>query len=381
MSAGPARRFEALYAAHRACVERSVASLGLPRQLWPDLTQDVWLTALRRLDELVVHPAPAAWLCTVARNHAMHLVRGHLRRRRKLRTAASEPRREVDEPFLDRDAWSTLSRLLAVCPLEQREVFLRIELHGMTAAEVAEELGVPLNTVHSRLRLCRQRLRRSAAALATTLLLLRGEPARGIAPSAVVSFASISAVGLVGAVVMAVVVFSRILTPASGPASVGLAAGEAVGAPLERDDVHLRIRPIRLQPWAKPPDTAGEGVSAARPERPSRVASRRRESSSPAAAAPDLRPIAIDDGETLLNAARVDFRAGRLRQALETLLRHRARFPGSELRDSREHLIVLVLCRLGRHADSRQQVRTLARESPENLVFRAALRRLPPSCR
>ena len=44
-------RFETLYRAHEATVRRCVVSLGLPPHLGPDLLQDVWLTALRRLDE------------------------------------------------------------------------------------------------------------------------------------------------------------------------------------------------------------------------------------------------------------------------------------------------------------------------------------------
>lgn len=376
MSAGPAHRFEALYEAHRACVERSVASLGLPRHLWPDLAQDVWLTALRRIDEFAAHPQPAAWLCTVVRNHAMHLVRGHLRRRKKLQAAGCEPRREADDPFRDRDAWDTLSRLLAACPLEQREVYLRIELHGMTAAEVAQELGVPLNTVHSRLRLGRQRLRSSAAALAATLLMLRGRPASASPFTAVLSFASISAATLVG-LALTVLVVSGTPAPTPSPPSVDLATGERVGAPLERDSVHTSIR---LRPWAEPPVTAGAGAIEPPSKKPAPAVARRRELASPAAL-PDLRPAPVDDGEALLSAAQVDYRAGRLQRALDGALRHRARFPGSELRDSREYLIAQVLCRLGRDAESRQQVRTLARDSPENKVFRKALQRLPPSCR
>ena len=41
-------------------------------------------------------------------------------------------------------------------PVEQRAVFTLFELEGMTGAEIAELLEVPIPTVHSRLRLARE---------------------------------------------------------------------------------------------------------------------------------------------------------------------------------------------------------------------------------
>ena len=41
-----------------------------------------------------------------------------------------------------------------LAPLK-REVFVLVEVHGMTAPEISHELGIPLNTVYTRLRAAR----------------------------------------------------------------------------------------------------------------------------------------------------------------------------------------------------------------------------------
>jgi RNA polymerase sigma factor (sigma-70 family) len=59
--------------------------------------------------------------------------------------------------------WDELDAALAVLPDEQRDVFEKTELSGMSMKEVAEEAGIPLNTALSRKRYAilylRERLR------------------------------------------------------------------------------------------------------------------------------------------------------------------------------------------------------------------------------
>lgn len=392
-------RFETLYRAHEATVRRCVVSLGLPPHLGPDLLQDVWLTALRRLDELAAHPQQAAWLCAVARNHARHLVRGYLRRRTKHRALASEPHVDVDEPFRECDAWEALHRLLADCPLEQREVYLRIELYGMTPGEVAGELGVSVNTVHSRLRLSRQRLRASASALAALLLLLRGRLAMGAlfagtrAPAPWGQFAAsmASPSAPMSVILIGLVVGLMMVIPG---ATSG--AGEDRGSREERpgridlnDEVASVHTSVWRQAWAEPQAPAlgparaplvddGPMRATHRAMRsPGRVSPGPRDPSTQAGAPRKLTP----EDDDLLCVARQDFRVGRFQRALVAALKHRERYPSSKFRNAREMLIIRAVCHLGRSAEAREAVRAFARESPHDSVFRAHLRELPPRCR
>lgn len=51
-----------------------------------------------------------------------------------------------------------LDRLVSVLDPNKRQVFVLIELEDVPAKEVAAQLGLSVNTVHSRLRLARQRI-------------------------------------------------------------------------------------------------------------------------------------------------------------------------------------------------------------------------------
>lgn len=380
----PSARFAELYRRHDPGVRRCVAGLGLPRHLWPDILQDTWITAHRRLADLAEHPRPDAWLKTVARNHSKHYLRGHLRQQSKVAAATLAPDRcDRAEPHVDRDAWDTLARLLGDCPLEQREVFIKMELHGMTAGEVAEELGISANTVQSRLRLCRQRLR-DVAALAVVLLALRTRldapsfpdplDLRVVAPRA-------PATSLTAKPLLALA--ASLLLTSTNPAdrATDVAAIEHVTATTaEEPPAVVSLQSTRTVPLAAPPAAKALPAADAPLPAPHRTRARPRASAPPA---PDLRaPIApSDDGESLLQAARAAYRGDRPQRALNLALRHRQRFPASELRVSREALLAVIYCRLGRDDDARQQVRTLARDNPNDLVFRAHLRQLRQECR
>jgi RNA polymerase sigma-70 factor (ECF subfamily) len=109
----------------------------------------------------VQHPeALASWIyCVVRRTVSNH------RRSRRTRSAA---RSTVDgndleshepTPFqvTQRNAGrELLARLLSKLDEPKREVFALVELEEMTAPEVAAALGIPLNTVYTRLRAARQ---------------------------------------------------------------------------------------------------------------------------------------------------------------------------------------------------------------------------------
>lgn len=68
-----------------------------------------------------------------------------------------------DERATRSEAARLVDRLLDELDDQRREVFVLVELEQMTAPEIAGAIGVPLNTVYSRLRLARQDFARAAA--------------------------------------------------------------------------------------------------------------------------------------------------------------------------------------------------------------------------
>lgn len=363
--------FERLYREHHHAVARCVASLGLPQATWPDIEQDVWITASTRMVELADHPRPRAWLCQVARYHAMHQIRGLARQSRKRVAVAAElPRCDVD-PYRDHDAWDTLARLLAACPVEQREVYLKIELHGMSADEVADELGISVHTVSSRLRLTRRRLRDLSAMVAALLVTLRGELAQAAPPAAPRPAKAWSAVRSVAGrlAVVATVGLSGLpwLRQALAPEASPVVEVVVDDEPAEPGVVpqYVTIPERERAAVALPPPRHRDPA-----KRPAPVAR------------PVPRPVAPeDDGQALLSRAQEALHDGRVRRALDLLAQHRRRYPVSELVVARETLHSQALCRDGQAREAREAVRELSREFSGDLAFRALLRRLPEECR
>lgn len=153
----------ALYDAYAARVWRTALALGVERADLDDAVQDVFMVIYRRADDFAGRSAVTTWIYGITRRVAADYRR---RARRTPRTDAA-PLDRAGAPCAAQarlDASQALLALLAQLPAEQREVFVLMELEGMTAPEVAIALGAPVNTVSSRLRLARGHLEQIVAA-------------------------------------------------------------------------------------------------------------------------------------------------------------------------------------------------------------------------
>jgi RNA polymerase sigma-70 factor (ECF subfamily) len=106
----------------------------------------------------------ATWLLVVTRNKAIELVRARGRRPEAVQDAAVAELMEDDglgpSASLERaDVSQRVAEALAELPAEQREVVLLAYFDGLTHAEIAEVIGIPLGTVKGRMRLALERLR------------------------------------------------------------------------------------------------------------------------------------------------------------------------------------------------------------------------------
>ena len=383
-------RFEALYRTHQAAVSRCVARLGVPREVWPDILQEVWITAARRLRSLEAHPCAVAWLCSVARNHAMHHCRSTARHQRKAQAIAVERSREHDDPFGERDAWDTLHRLLANSPLEQREVYLKIEVHGMSAGDVAEELGISVNTVNSRLRLTRNRLRESGPALIAALILLRAriaEAAYGdiedrVSPrtaTATTKHTGEFAARLSGISSKLALIALLVLSPSASwqreQHDLVLTASPSLRqSPESPGSVH----PCLHLPWASDPPASARQVASERPPPPApprRAAPiRKRTLARPS-------PSLHDDGVDLFSDVMAAFNAKQYNKARRLAGKHRKRYPTSPFSESCELIIIRAHCKMGESRKAREMVREFSRESPNSGASRARLAQVLTRCR
>jgi RNA polymerase sigma-70 factor (ECF subfamily) len=144
--------FDVIYEREFDYVVRNLGRLGVPPGDLDDAAHEVFLVLYRRWNE-VDHARPVRpWLFGVARRVAADA-------RAKRRDVASD---EVDEVAAEADPRAAQRDLvwhaMGALDDERRVVVVLHDFEGHTGAEIAEMLGVPVNTVHSRLRLAREDL-------------------------------------------------------------------------------------------------------------------------------------------------------------------------------------------------------------------------------
>jgi RNA polymerase sigma-70 factor, ECF subfamily len=163
--------FDVIYRAWFGQVLRWVRRLGGPTSDHEDLAQDVFVIANRRLEAFDGENV-GGWLYRITRNR----VRDY--RRLKWYRVVSSGSTESPEALLEHRAgpldeleikrnYQTLERQLLRLREAERVSLLLLELDGHSGEEIAEMLGVPLNTVWSRIRRARLKLATSRAHLET----------------------------------------------------------------------------------------------------------------------------------------------------------------------------------------------------------------------
>jgi RNA polymerase sigma-70 factor, ECF subfamily len=161
--------FDAVYAEHFAFVWRVLRRAGVSSAYLDDAAQETWVVVHRRLGTFEGRSSLRTWLAGVA----MRVASDHRRWRR---------RKDPHDPLPDEPTFATtepspeaalqraqsaqlLDRLLDAIPEERRAVFFLTELEQMSAPEVSEALGIPVNTVYSRLRVARTEFEAAASRL------------------------------------------------------------------------------------------------------------------------------------------------------------------------------------------------------------------------
>jgi RNA polymerase sigma-70 factor (ECF subfamily) len=170
--AGDPEAFRVLVAETHATVFRLAAALVSDRDEAADVTQETYVRAWGRIEELRDGAAALGWLCRIARNVA-HDRRGSWwsRVRAPLEAIAgvAAPREAgPDASFAAAERAEAVRAALAKLPEKHRVVLALREVEGLSYEEIAAATGVPRGTVESRLH-------RARAALARRLSGLRAE--------------------------------------------------------------------------------------------------------------------------------------------------------------------------------------------------------------
>ena len=153
-----------VFSQHANFVWRSLRRLGVASADVDDALQEVFVVVFRRITEYEDRGLIRPWLFTISRQVASHYHRGNQRTETRhqglvLDTVGTD----IEESLARREAEEVVKSFLAELDEPQRMVFYLSDIEGLTAPEIAEALGVNLNTVYARIRLARKRFEREIA--------------------------------------------------------------------------------------------------------------------------------------------------------------------------------------------------------------------------
>jgi RNA polymerase sigma-70 factor (ECF subfamily) len=141
-----------------------------------ELLQEVFLRVVQRSGEFQGQSKVGTWLYTIARNLCIDTSRKMAFRRHRSLDAPVGSDEGAGAPLVDRipsqgpasdrnviaqDLALRIGAAVEALPDEQREVFLMREVQSMPFKDIANVLGVPENTVKSRMRYALERLQRA----------------------------------------------------------------------------------------------------------------------------------------------------------------------------------------------------------------------------
>jgi RNA polymerase sigma-70 factor (ECF subfamily) len=159
-------RLERIFNAHHASVWRALRRRGLSAEAAEDATQETFLLAAEKLEDIRADSERAFLIATAVRV-------AHTLGRKTVRWELTE---DMDERLADSRDTSEKRADTQLCDLvlakvdaDLVEVFVLYELEGLTSPEIAELLQIPLGSVASRLRRAREQFRTAAARIEKSL--------------------------------------------------------------------------------------------------------------------------------------------------------------------------------------------------------------------
>ncbi len=134
---------------------------GTSPELAEECTQEVMTTLWRKAH--MFDPAKASvstWIFTVARNRKIDILRKERRPEPDDLPWGPEAEPEQEEVMVIQQETRKLGEALADLPDKQKDLIFKAYYGELSHSEIAEQTGLPLGTIKSRIRLALDRLRR-----------------------------------------------------------------------------------------------------------------------------------------------------------------------------------------------------------------------------
>jgi len=156
------RSYNLLYEYYAPRICAYLRQKGAPHRISQEIMQDVMARVWEKANQFDPQNANAStWIFTIARNRYIDIVRKERRSVVDMNDpllVEHEPA-GADEGVARQDEQRVLVKAIGELPAAQSEILTLVYLKGMKQLDAAQQLGVPLNTVKSRLRLALQKLR------------------------------------------------------------------------------------------------------------------------------------------------------------------------------------------------------------------------------
>lgn len=152
--------FAEIFAYFAPRVKAFLMKSGASPDLAEEVTQEVMATLWRKSH--MFDPAKASvstWIFTIARNRKIDVLRKQRRPEPEDLTWGPEAEPDQEDVLVLQQETEKLGEALAALPEKQRELIVRAYYGDLTHSEIADQTGLPLGTIKSRIRLALDRLR------------------------------------------------------------------------------------------------------------------------------------------------------------------------------------------------------------------------------
>lgn len=152
--------FEELFRHFAPRVKAFLIKSGADAILAEECAQDVMATLWQKSQLFDPSRASVAtWVFTIARNRRIDMLRKQRRPEPDELTWGPEPEPDGAEVMEVQQEGERLAEALAQLPEKQRDLIQRAYFGDLSHSEIADETGLPLGTIKSRIRLALERLR------------------------------------------------------------------------------------------------------------------------------------------------------------------------------------------------------------------------------
>jgi RNA polymerase sigma-70 factor (family 1) len=160
IAAGDEAAFGALFTAYAPSLHDYLQGLTKSHASAQELVQNTFIRVWLSRDKLPEIEHPRAWIFTVAANEAYNFLKKQAREEKALEGLARLPALSAGDETLYRELKAAIGEAIGALPERRAEIYKLSREQGMPQQEIAERLGISLQTVKNTLGAALEDIRR-----------------------------------------------------------------------------------------------------------------------------------------------------------------------------------------------------------------------------